>query len=296
VGADVLSDPVPLSVKPLSELAVSMFFARPTGRPTIHESAEQVNHISRGDRVFALGTAPFRTRVRSWYFLDGVDVLAPARVLGTVVAMGDSITDGVHSTVGANARWPNDLARELYSSGGPSLAVVDEGIGGNRLLSASSCFGQPGLTRFRADVLSQEGVREVILLEGINDIGMSRSRGFCSVPRVHVSARQLIDGYRRIIREAHAAGLKIFGATLLPFRGAGYWSPSGEVTREAVNRWIRYSRAFDGVIDFAHAMAEPGLPQRLDPRYDSGDHLHPNDAGYWEMAAAVRRTMLLADA
>jgi lysophospholipase L1-like esterase len=293
VGRHVLSDPVRLTVRPLTDLAVSMFFSSPTGRPTIHSSAQQVNYVSKGDRVLAPASARFPARIRSWYFLEGVDVLAPPHVLGTVVAMGDSITDGVHSTVGANARWPNDLARELSSLRGPSLGVVDAGIGGNRLLTPSSCFGPSGLARFRSDVLRQAGVREVVLLEGINDIGMSRSSSVCSLPNIRVSARQLIEGYERIIRQAHADGVKIFGATLLPFRGAGYWSPAGEATREAVNRWILHGDAFDGVINFARAVAEPGEPERLDPRYDSGDHLHPNDAGYRAMAAAINLAMLL---
>jgi lysophospholipase L1-like esterase len=296
VGRELLSDPIPLRVNPLQKLAVSMFFPRATGPVTVHDAANEVGYLSGGDHVLASRVAPLSTRVRSWFVLDEVDVLASARVLGTVVALGDSITDGAHSTVGADARWPDDLSRELSSDGDRSLGVVDEGIDGNRLLSDSPCFGPAALTRFRADVLRQADVREVILLEGINDIGMTASTGACGAPSVSASAGQVIDAYRRIIREAHAAGLKIFGATLLPFRDTGYWSPRGEVKREAINRWIRHSGAFDGVIDFAHAVAQPGAPQQLAPRYDSGDHLHPNDAGYRAMAAAINLAMLLRGA
>jgi lysophospholipase L1-like esterase len=207
-----------------------------------------------------------------------------------VVAFGDSITDGVGSEVGANARWPNDLARRLDALGGPALAVADEGIGGNRVLTGSRWFGISAEARFGPDALDQPGVRDIIVLEGINDIGFSAAPPH---PGTGVSAAQIIAGYRQLIARAHARGLKIFGATLPPFRGAGDYSAAGEAKREAVDHWIRTSGAFDGVIDFDAVMRDPADPLRLNPAYDSGDHLHPNDLGYQVMADAISLQMLL---
>jgi len=190
----------------------------------------------------------------------------------------------VGSTAGADARWPNDLARRLDALAGPTLAVADEGIGGNRVLIGARCCGASAEARFGRDALDQPGVRDIIVLEGINDIGFSLG---------DVSAAQIIAGYQQLIAQAHARGLRIFGATLLPFQGAGYYTAAGEATREAVNTWIRTSGAFDGVIDFDAVMRDPADPLRLNPAYDSGDHLHPDDAGYQAMANAISLQMLL---
>ena len=176
---------------------------------------------------------------------------------------------------------------------GSTLAVVDEGIGGNRVLNNALCCGVNAVSRFEQDVRDQPGARDVILLEGINDIGYSQNRGPLTAPHTDVSALDIVEGYERIITLAHTAGLKIFGATLTPFQGARYWTPAGEAKREAVNNWIRTSGAFDGVIDFAAAVADPSDPERLNPAYDSGDHLHPNAAGYRAMAAAINLSALL---
>jgi lysophospholipase L1-like esterase len=250
-------------------------------------------YVATGARAADAAAAPFVTRTRSWYFLDGVDVLAPTRDAGTVVALGDSITDGVTAPINANARWPDDLARRLAARRGPTLSVVDEGIGGNRVLNDSLCCGVDAVVRFQHDVLAQAGVRDVILLEGINDIGFSQSRDPLTSPHTNVSALQIVDGYAEIIALAHAAGVKVFGATLTPFAGARYWTPAGEAKREAVNRWIETSGAFDGVIDFAAAVADPADPEQLAPAFDSGDHLHPNAAGFRAMAQAVNLAQLL---
>lgn len=291
-GGEATSDSVPLAVQPATRLAVSIFLPRPTGPATQHADAEQVNYVATGAHVLGAG-GPFKVRTRSWYFLDGVDVLGARRALGSVIALGDSITDGVGSPFDANARWPNDLARRFNALSGSTLAVVDEGIGGNRVLNNALCCGVNAVSRFEQDVRDQPGARDVILLEGINDIGYSQNRGPLTAPHTDVSALEIVEGYERIITLAHTAGLKIFGATLTPFQGARYWTPAGEAKREAVNNWIRTSGAFDGVIDFAAAVADPSDPERLNPAYDSGDHLHPNAAGYRAMAAAINLSALL---
>jgi lysophospholipase L1-like esterase len=291
-GGEATSDSVPLAVPPATRLAVSIFLPRPTGPATQHADAQQVNYVATGAHVLG-GGGPFKVRTRSWYFLDGVDVLGARGTLGAVIALGDSITDGVGSPLDKDARWPNDLARRLNALTGPKLAVVDEGIGGNRVLNNALCCGVNAVARFDQDVRDQPGARDVILLEGINDIGYSQNHGPLTAPHTEVSALQIVEGYERIITLAHTAGLKIFGATLTPFKGARYWTPAGEAKREAVNNWIRTSGAFDGVIDFAGALADPGDPDRLNPAYDSGDHLHPNATGYRAMATTINLSALL---
>ncbi len=293
VGAEAVSDPVPLKVAPLEQLAVSLYLPAATGRATYHFTAQQTGYIASGDQASATAGTAYTTTDTSWYFLDGVlahNTAAP----GTVVAFGDSITDGFQSQTGANARWPNYLARRLdAATGAQAPAVADEGISGNRVLHNSPCFGINALARYQRDVLSQPGVKDVIVLEGINDIGFSvLPNSGCAVPNTNVTAAQIEAGYRQMISMAHAAGLKIFGATLTPFKGAGYWSPAGEAKREAVNNWIRTSRAFDGVIDFARAVQDRFNPLYINPAYNSGDNLHPNDAGYEAMADAINLALL----
>ena len=292
-GAQVLSDPVRLAIPALAHLAVSLYVPTASGPATEHVQARQVNYVAAGDRFAAVSGQGFGARTPSWYFLAGVDVLAPARDVGTVVTLGDSITDGVGSPANANLRWPNDLARRLARLPGPTLSVADEGIGGNRVLNNSACCGVNAVARFQRDVLDQSGVRDVILLEGINDIGFSQSHKADNLPHTNVSALQIIDGYEQMIAMAHMAGVRIFGATLLPFRGARYWTAAGEAKRDEINHWITTSGAFDGVINFARVVADPGHPLRLNPAYDSGDHLHPNAAGYAAMANAVDLAALL---
>jgi lysophospholipase L1-like esterase len=292
-GAEAFSDPLSMTVSPLEVLAVSLYLPVATGQATYHGSAQQVNYVASGDHTGDVGPAAYTTTATSWYFLDGVDV-RNAHSPGSVVAFGDSITDGFASQNGANDRWPNFLARRLDAKfGAEAPSVVDEGIGGNRVLTDSACFGVSALARFNRDVLSQTGVRDVILLEGINDIGFSQGpNAGCFAPNTNVSATQIINGYEQLIGQSHAHGLKIFGATLTSFEGAFYWSSAAEAKREAVNNWILTSGAFDGVIDFARAAQDAQDPLYFNPAYNSGDNLHPNDAGYEAMANAIDLDLL----
>jgi lysophospholipase L1-like esterase len=313
-GAEALSDPVRMNVPALHDLAVTVYLPDKTGPATNHADAQQVNYVASGDQTNASSDAPFSEQTQSWYFVDSVDVVASRHDLGTLVALGDSITDGANSTVNANARWPNDLARRVDSVRGLTLGVADEGISGNRVLNDSPCFGVNALARFDRDVLARPDARAVVLMEGINDIGFPHlvpdpsdpthkvigptGTGFgvpitCFQPQTAVSAEQIIAGYEQLIAQAHSAGLRIFGATLTPFKGAPYYTDAGEATRQAVNAWVRTSGAFDGVIDFDHALANPSNPLMMNPAYDSGDHLHPNDAGYRKMADTVNLRLLL---
>jgi len=283
-GGEVMSDPVKLNVPPLSDLAVSLYIPTPTEQ-TGHLDSQSTTYITFGSNEASAPTAAGFIPITSWWFVNGVDVTAQPRVKGTVVAFGDSITDGYQSSTDQNDRWPNDLSRRLQARPGNTLGVVDEGISANEVLSniaGNPGAGVAGVNRFEQDVVDQPGVKDVILLEGVNDIGNNDT-----------SASALIAGYQQMIAEAHAAGLKIFGGTILPFQGSGYWSAEKEQTRDAVNHWILTSGAFDGVINFSGAMADPSNPQMLNPAYDSGDHLHPNDAGYQVMANAINLKMLL---
>ena len=195
---------------------------------------------------------------------------------------GDSITDGTGSTLDANSRWPDVLLRRLQATPATAgLSIANVAIAGNRVLSeASPNFGVNALARFDRDVLAQPSAAYVVVLEGINDLGMGQ-------PQTRPSAEDVIVGYRQLIDRAHAHGLKIYGATLTPFEGAAYFSAEGETKRQAINQWIRTSRAFDAVIDFDQVTRDPAAPGKFQPAYDSGDHLHPNDAGYKAMGESV---------
>jgi lysophospholipase L1-like esterase len=293
-GAQALSDPVTMRVPALTDLAVSVYLPGQTGAATIHSDAQQDNWVSgSGDHAGDAGAGAFTTGSQSWYYVSDVIVRSPGTA-GTVVAFGDSITDGFQSTVNANARWPNDLARRLAARPGPALSVADEGISGDRVLNDSLCCGVNAVARFERDALDQPGVRDVIVLIGINDFGFSAlPPNPIYNPVTDVSAAQVIAGYRQLIAQARARGLKVIGATLLPFKGAAYYTPAGEAKREAVNAWIRLRGAWDGVIDFDKVMRDPADPLALNPAYNSGDNLHPNDAGYQVMANAVSLGTLL---
>jgi lysophospholipase L1-like esterase len=230
---------------------------------------------------------PQSAKVPSWIFLAAVEVAAPPDV-SAVVTFGDSITDGTRSTPDTNSRWPDELAKRLAMKNGSVRAVINAGIAANRVLGENNTpifpfgfnAGVNALARFDRDVLAQAGVSHVIVLEGINDIGRA---GQNPSP----SAEDLIVAYQQMIERAHAHGLKILGATLLPYEGANYFSAEGEAKRQAVNNWLRKTSTFDGVIDFDAVARDPENPTKMLAKYDSGDHLHPNDAGYQAMGDAI---------
>jgi lysophospholipase L1-like esterase len=284
-GGAALSDPVPFRVAALSDLLVSVYVPGPAGPVTNHPFTAQGNYLGRGDLAGSVSGAAYGD-TPCWMLVSGVNVSAAARVIGTVVALGDSITDTANTTGNANRRWPDDLARRLNALPGQTLSVVNAGLGGNRLLAArpgQPYYGVAALARLDRDVFTQTGVRAVILLEGVNDIGYN------------ATADEIISGYQQIIARSHARGLAVYGATITPFAGSIVDSATAEKTRTDVNTWITTSHAFDGVIDFAAAVADPGHPTALNPSYDSGDHLHPNDAGCQAMASAIDLRTLVRD-
>jgi lysophospholipase L1-like esterase len=292
-GEEMVSDPVPMAVAPLQDLAVSIYVPQATGPATFHYFSMQTNYLAGGDHVGDSSDQAFKTKDSSWYFLDGVEVLGADKKAGTIVALGDSITDGIGSTAGLNDRWPNFLARRLIARyGNQAPGVVDEGIGGNRVLNPSACYGPSAVARFNRDVLDQPGVRAVIVLEGINDIGYSLAADIgCEAPNTNVSAKQIIGGFQKMIAMAHSHGIKIIGATLTPYQSAWFWTRDGQAKWAAVNKWIRTSGAFDGVADFDRAVAEPLHPNDMNPPYTS-DGLHGSDAGYQVMANAINLSLL----
>ncbi|QBE67446.1 SGNH/GDSL hydrolase family protein [Pseudoduganella lutea] len=289
-GAPVLSDPVDLVVPARADLTVSLHLPGEAQASTVHGNAFQTSYVSGPGNFTATAAFPTQRTITSWPFLTAVDVMAPGAA--TIVALGDSITDGSNTTVDTNRRWPDVLARRLQT-GRPDVKVgiVNRGIGGNRLLRDPGewpPFGRAVLARFDRDVLATTGVRHVVLLIGINDIGHP---GTGSMPAAEgPSAEDLIAGYRQVIARARAHGIAIHGATLTPFEGTvfpGYYTAPKEAVRQAVNKWMRESGEFDSVIDFDRALRDPARPTRLQAKYDSGDHLHPNDAGMAAMAEAV---------
>ena len=293
VGALVVSDPVRLDAPALSDLAISLYLPQPTAGNTTHVLALQTSYIAAGtgDATGAIdlpGAAP----TTSWEFVTGVDVSGRGAA-ATIVALGDSITDGANSTVDANLRWPSVLAARLQARGETRrLGVIDEGIIGNRILHPTepqfgNLFAPAALARFDRDALAQAGVQYIIVLLGINDIGHP---GGTAPASEEVSAEQIEAGLSQLVERAHEHGIRVFGATLTPFEGTtltDFFSPEKEVKRQAVNRWIRTAGAFDAVIDFDAAIRDPGHPARILPAFDGGDHLHPSDAGQRAMAEAI---------
>jgi lysophospholipase L1-like esterase len=294
-GAPLLSDPIDLAVKPLSVLSISLYLPDDSGPCTCHATGMQTAYVSQSgdftDRTF-VPAKTFQARA----FISGVEVetTGPARA---IVVLGDSISDGVGSTPNANRRWPDLLADRLAARHGRTAwGVVNMGISGNRVLNDGA--GQSALTRFDRDVLSVPGATQLIVFEGVNDLGISYGhftgplaqifKNQASAPKA--TAEALIAGYRQIIARAHEKGIKVLGATIAPYGGAAYYSPEGEAQREIINRWIRTSGTFDGVLDFDAVLRDPQDATRIAAPLQAGDHLHGSDAGY----AAVARSIDLA--
>jgi len=282
-GAEILSDPVDLDVPPLTDLAVSVYIPGHVDDPTYHLTGLHTTYISgRGDFTAAPSIEPTSTN-ESWFWLSGVDVLAPANT-GLIVAFGDSITDGATSTPNTDSSWPSQLAARLVANKSTAnWAIVNEGISGNRLLNGG--MGIAALARYDRDVLDQPGVKWVIVMLGINDIGLGSLPG--TPPEDTITAQDLIAGQKQLIDRAHLRGIRVIGATLTPYIGAAYASQQGETQREALNDWIRTSGAYDAVFDFDKVVADPQNPKQILASFNISDHLHPNDAGYKAMADSV---------
>ena len=275
----MISDPVDLAVPAAGDLVVSVYLPGDSGPPTQHATGLHTTYISsEGDFTGAPDFTAART-TNSWYFLSGIDVLAPADT-GLIVAFGDSITDGATSTNDANASWPSALARRLQDAGVTNLAVVNEGISGNRVLGDGA--GVSVLARFERDVLAQPGIKYLVFMEAINDIGGASRAG--ATP---VTAEEIIAIYKQMIARAHMRGIKVIGATLTPYEGAAYYSEPGEAIRTAVNQWIRTTGMLDGMVDFDLATRDPEHPRKFRPGFNIRDNLHPNDAGYKAMAESI---------
>ena len=286
-GGVMLSDPVNLSVPAFADLAIDVFVPGDLGNGsspiTFHNGANQTSYVSAPGNHVAEPGLQSAAITRSWFLLSRVEVVAAARA-GAVAAFGDSITDGARSTPDTNNRWPDHLARRVASQG---FAVMNVGIAGNRVLSEPNApagfggnVGINALARFDRDVLAQPGVTHVVVMEGINDI---RNTG----PNGYATAEDLIAAYQQMIDRSHARGLRIYGATLTPCEGDASMTVEGEAKRKAVNQWIRTSGRFDGVIDFDVVVRDPVAPTKIKAEFDSGDHLHPNDAGYKAMGESI---------
>jgi len=284
-GMALVSDPVDLTFAPLAYLAVSLYFPIETGPPNTHATGLHTTYVSQaGDATAQPAIADPLVTTASYYWLSSIDVLAPAKS-AAIVALGDSITDGAQSTVNTDHSWPALLAARLAKNPKTAgIGVSNQGIGGNRVLR--DITGVSALGRFDRDVLGQSGVKWLMLLEGINDIGHGATD-----PKEAVMADDIIGGYKQIIDAAHDHGIKVIGCTLTPYEGANYARPEGEAVREAVNNWIRTSHAFDAVADFEAATRDPANPKRIRAEFDPGDHLHPNNAGYEAMANAIDLTI-----
>ncbi|HEY6375266.1 MAG TPA: SGNH/GDSL hydrolase family protein [Edaphobacter sp.] len=281
-GALAVSDPINFKLPAFADLAVSLFVpAQPMHQVTHHGFADQTSYTAPGN-VVSSKSLDSPTEITSWPFLKGIDVMADDKS-GSIVAFGDSITDGALSTRNANSRWPDLLARRLQANKKTAnLGVLNEGIGGNRILH--DVTGPSALARFDRDVLAQSGVKYLIILESINDIGHAQDP---VKPYDVVTAEELIAGLSQLATRAHTHGIKVYGATLTPYVGAKYASPAGEAMRQAANQWIRTTNQLDGFIDFDKATQDPANPTVFSPTADSGDHLHPKDAGYKSMADSI---------
>lgn len=276
-GATVVSDAIAYDLAPASDLAITMWFGDTPAKLTGHPGSRSTSYLGTGNAL-AESTLAAAPKAVHWYVITGIDVAAEG---AEVVVLGDSITDGRGSTPDGNDRWTDNLARRLAASAETShVTVLNEGLGGNAVLKGG--LGPPALERFDRDVLNQAAPRWLIVMEGVNDIGASRS------PSV---AADLIAAYQTFIDKAHRHGLRAYAVPILPFGGSMYDSPEHEAARQTVNDWIRAPGHFDAVIDMDAAMRDPASPANLLPAYDTGDHLHPNAAGYQRVAAIIDLTL-----
>ena len=285
--ADYLSDPVSFPVSVLSDLAITLHFQAPPEMQTGHAGSRATSYLTHGDFIAAAEFSTPIKKVEHWYFITGVDVAA-APDASAIVALGDSITDGHGATTNGNDRWPDILAQRLQPQpASHNLAVDNQGIGGNRLLLDGA--GPNALSRIDPDVIALSGVRFVIVLEGVNDIGMLGRQGEVAPAEYEMLVHQLIGAYEQIITRAHAHNIKAIGATVMPFVGSEFYhpGPATEAARQALNAWIRTPGHFDAVLDFDVLTRDPEHPDRLLPAFDSGDHLHPSPAGYAAMARSI---------
>ena len=285
-GAEYISDPIAYPVAALSDLAISLHVNAPPEQQTGHPGSRSISYLVHGDLV-AAPDLPSAKKIEHWYWIAGVDVNA-AKDSAAIVVLGDSITDGHGATTNGNDRWPDVLAKKLQADRKTNmLAVLNQGIGGNHLLTDG--LGPNALARVDRDVLAQTGIRYLIVLEGVNDLGKLSREGDVSHAEHEALVQQMIGAYEQIVVRAHAHGIKVFGATILPYTGSGYYhpAPANEADRLAVNKWIRGPGHFDAVIDFDKLTADPAHPDQMLPAYDSGDHLHPSPEGYRVMGNAV---------
>jgi len=285
-GAEYVSDPVAFPAAALSDLAISIYFDLAPSGQTGHPGSRATSYLAHGDLV-ASAELPDAKKIEHWYFIAAVDVAASPQA-AAVVALGDSITDGHGATIDGNNRWPDLLARRLQADPATqSFAILNQGVGGNRLLLDG--LGPNALGRFDHDVLAPAGVRYLIVLEGINDLGMLTHEGEVSIAEHEAQVRRIISAYEQITTRAHAHGIGVIGATLLPFVGSQFYhpGPANEADRQTINQWIRTPGHFDAFIDFDKTTSDPEHPDRLLPAFDSGDHLHPSPAGYAAMAEAI---------
>ena len=281
-GATVISDAVNLDVPAASDLAVSIYIPDSAAADTMHAVGLHTTYVSKEGDTTAAPAIADPTTTQSYYFLTNVDVAAPSDA-AAIVTFGDSITDGAVSTPNTDHSWPSLLARRLAGAGGANIAVLNQGISGNRLLRDGA--GVNALARFDRDVLAQPGVKWLMILEGINDIGLGSRAGAAASDAV--TSDDLIGALKQLIERAHEHGIKVIGGTLTPFEGAAYYSEAGEMARETVNQWIRVSGAFDAVVDFEAATRDAEHPKQFRQGFNNGDHLHPNDTGYQAMADAI---------
>ncbi|WP_017382176.1 SGNH/GDSL hydrolase family protein [Paenisporosarcina sp. TG-14] len=277
-GAKEFSDPISFEVNSKESVAVSLYVRDKTGPTTWHPRSMQTTYISTGKHVSDSDASAFKTKEDAWFWLDGVDVIPDPSVKGAIVVLGSSIANGNYSTVDANRRWPDYLAKRLNEKNSDvKMSVLNAGVSANHLINSKPNKGENALERLEQDVFSQTGVKAVILHQGLNDI-----RHY-----PEYDAKKVIERMGQIITSAHDQGLKIYGGTLTPFKGSGMYTSQGEKTRQEVNHWIKNSGEFDGVIDFDKALRDPEDPEHFLSKYDAGDHLHPNDAGYKKMAETV---------